>query len=151
MYDSLNILHVHRSKESCTEIISPGSYANVDTLMTELMSLEWFYQIIWVLKAVDFLYKYPTLQSELKWQHRRSTYFAFIWISCFSLQTSIVQNILEGIVCITRKTTIVALRFRTVHQVLHTQRRELAYFPGLPVLLWHQSQKMPSKNCNCPE
>lgn len=113
--------------------------------MTELMSLEWFYQIIWVLKAVDFLYKYPTLQSELKWQHRRSTYFAFIWISCFSLQTSIVQNILEGIVCITRKTAIVTLRFRTVHQVLHAQRQELAYFPDYLCFYGTSHRKCPAR------
>lgn len=36
MYSSLNILYVHRSKQS-TEIISPESYVNVDVLKTDLM------------------------------------------------------------------------------------------------------------------
>ena len=78
---------------------------------------------------VNYSYNCPTLQVELKWQHRMSTYFPFIRICCFRLQTTIVQNILEGIVCITPKTAIVALRFRTVHQVLHTQRGEFACLP----------------------
>lgn len=126
MYSSLHILH--RRKQSCTKIILSESYTDIEKLMTDLM----IYRVILLnctLKMVDYLYNCLTFQAELKWQHRMSTYFPFIWICCLRLQTTIVQNILEGIVCITTKTTIVALRFRTVHQVLHTQRGEFARLP----------------------